>query len=64
MLLPVAANDNAVGGLRCGNVELRFLYATDAIPLAHHLKRMGRQKSDGRYRLQPIRMRVESEYCL
>src|ERR1700677_1966182 len=27
MLLPSAANDNAVGGLRCGNVELRLFYA-------------------------------------
>ena len=27
MLLPSAADDNAVGGLCCGNVELRFFYA-------------------------------------
>src|SRR5258707_14562202 len=32
MLLPGAADDNAVGGLRCGNVELRFFYAHRRIP--------------------------------
>src|ERR1700722_8106337 len=32
MLLPGAADDNAVGGLPFGNVELRFFYAHKRIP--------------------------------
>jgi hypothetical protein len=46
-------------GRDCSSIVIRF-HDDQAMAEDHQ----GRQKPDGRYRLQPIRMRVESEYCL